>query len=1321
MQGRGLDQRTVIIAAVAIVLVVVGLLIIGGVSGIFGTATEDQAATDAAGTAAAQAAADQAATDQAQAALDAAATEQAQAALDAAATETAAVCPDGSARDEVGDPCNHDEDGDGVADDVDQCPEEGDMGAGVDENGCPLVDTDRDGVPDEDDQCPNEGDAGNGVDDEGCPYAPPSLSAGGSCASGTATFTISNAGGPMASAESFTVTDDGRTVHSGTFQLGAGESATISVSHAYGAISFQSASGLSVALDCPVPVLSVVGTCDNGMASFTITNSGGGMPGPKSFTITGPNGEVLGTGTINLGSGESASAGPVGPVVGRVILRMDDGTGSGSVVCEGETPPTVTVGGVCIAYNAVRFTVTNSGGAMQSAQSYTITDGAGNEVASGTVQLAGGASESFTAEGQPGTFTFTTRGVSATASTGPCAEPPDLAVSGVCMTGTSVEFTVNNSGGGMQNPQSYTITDGAGNEVASGTVQLAGGASESFTAEGQSGTFTFTTEGASGTASTEACAEPELSASGVCKAYNAVEFVVTNSGAVMRNPQGYTITDGEGNEVAGGEVQLGENESVTLVAEGAPGEFTLALGALTATASTGPCAEPVLAASGACNTYTSVEFVVQNTGNPMQTPEAYTITDGEGNEVAGGEVQLGENESVALVAEGAPGEFTLALAGETTTASTETCAMPDLAPSGACKTYISVEFVVTNSGDPMPTPESYTITDGEGNEVVGGEVQLGAGESVTLTAEGQPGVFTLTLAGERATVSTETCAPPPPPPSLEASGVCETFTEAAFTVTNTGGPMPTPGAYTITDGEGNEVAGGEVQLGDGESITLRAEGQPGVFTLTMPGLSVTASTEGCAPPTTQAPALTATGVCVEANAVEFTVTNSGGSMAAAESYTVTDGEGNQVASGTFQLGAGESIALTAEGQPGTFTLTFAGQSATASTEACREYVCGETVEGRNGFPVVKMPPSCEEDEAREVPWTPVPMGELGVCPDWLVYHTDITEDWEVFRLGEYPGKPDADANLTKGVGERVFDVAPSLSPDREWITFHSNRDGNWEIYIARTDGTEQRRVTYNEFAIDFDPVWSPTGQYIAYESIRDGNWNLYMIDVATGVETQLTDDPAYDINPFWAPGGDKLAFQSFRDGFWQIYELNIRTLAVERLSDGVGDDHDPQYSNNGQYIVFRSYRDGDKSVIYYMKADGSEVKRVSDVDGFAINHAWSPDDALIAYQSDLDGDNDIYVYKLASEQTRLVTDNEVEDYAPTWWCNAPVVVFTSVVTGDANIFDTPALPIEADPIIVEEEANQLTFEVSTDQYPGNTPPEEDASREGALPDKAKNR
>jgi Tol biopolymer transport system component len=317
--------------------------------------------------------------------------------------------------------------------------------------------------------------------------------------------------------------------------------------------------------------------------------------------------------------------------------------------------------------------------------------------------------------------------------------------------------------------------------------------------------------------------------------------------------------------------------------------------------------------------------------------------------------------------------------------------------------------------------------------------------------------------------------------------------------------------------------------------------------------------------------------------------------------------------------------------------------------------------GGVGFPAIDMS-ACVADNTNppRPAWTALEVQPGPVCVDWLVYHTNQTGDWEIFRIGDIPGKPGANADLTLGVGKGIDDIAPSLSPDRAWMAFASNRDGNWEIYIAATDGSGVKRVTYNTWAANLYPAWAPDGRHIAFESIRNGRWNLYLFDVVTGQETRLTNVLANDMNAFWSPDSSNLVFMSDRDGKWQIYKLDIATGQVTRLSDGRGNDYDPIYSPDGKLIAFRSYRGGSKNaVIYTMHADGSGVKAISNPAGDSRNQDWSYDGALLAYQTKTGNDLAVYVYQVATGKIRRVTDKSSVNYAPTWHCNSPLLVFTS--------------------------------------------------------------
>src|SRR5688500_8766133 len=74
-------------------------------------------------------------------------------------------------------------------------------------------------------------------------------------------------------------------------------------------------------------------------------------------------------------------------------------------------------------------------------------------------------------------------------------------------------------------------------------------------------------------------------------------------------------------------------------------------------------------------------------------------------------------------------------------------------------------------------------------------------------------------------------------------------------------------------------------------------------------------------------------------------------------------------------------------------------------------------------------------------------------------------------------------NPTKGPDSSF---TPAFSPDGRQIAFASNRDGNMEIYVMNTDGSNARRLTNTPTAYEVAPTWSPTGAQIAFTSDRVG-------------------------------------------------------------------------------------------------------------------------------------------------------------------------------------------------------------------------------------------
>jgi hypothetical protein len=92
------------------------------------------------------------------------------------------------------------------------------------------------------------------------------------------------------------------------------------------------------------------------------------------------------------------------------------------------------------------------------------------------------------------------------------------------------------------------------------------------------------------------------------------------------------------------------------------------------------------------------------------------------------------------------------------------------------------------------------------------------------------------------------------------------------------------------------------------------------------------------------------------------------------------------------------------------------------------------------------------------------------------------------------------------------DAAPRWSPNGGQVAFHSDRDGNWEIYVINVDGSWLRRITLNP-TTDVMPVWSPDGLRIAFRSDRGGKGGVWVTSGIGGGATKLIDAP---MGPDWA-------------------------------------------------------------------------------------------------------------------------------------------------------------------------------------------------------------
>src|SRR3989454_755895 len=186
----------------------------------------------------------------------------------------------------------------------------------------------------------------------------------------------------------------------------------------------------------------------------------------------------------------------------------------------------------------------------------------------------------------------------------------------------------------------------------------------------------------------------------------------------------------------------------------------------------------------------------------------------------------------------------------------------------------------------------------------------------------------------------------------------------------------------------------------------------------------------------------------------------------------------------------------------------------------------------------------------------------------------------------------------------VRDTARAALAGAGQVVFSSTRDGNYEIYVARADGSHPTRLT-NHPAEDRFPAWSPDGTRIAFVSDRDGNPDIYVMNADGSSLTRLTSDSALDGLPAWLPEGRRIVFVSRRAGEAQLYLMNADGSNRVQLTRGSTGNLLPAWSPDGARIAFQTNRDGDWEV-YVMNADGTGLVNLSVSRGPDVEPDWRP-------------------------------------------------------------------------------------------------------------------
>lgn len=256
-------------------------------------------------------------------------------------------------------------------------------------------------------------------------------------------------------------------------------------------------------------------------------------------------------------------------------------------------------------------------------------------------------------------------------------------------------------------------------------------------------------------------------------------------------------------------------------------------------------------------------------------------------------------------------------------------------------------------------------------------------------------------------------------------------------------------------------------------------------------------------------------------------------------------------------------------------------------------------------------------------------------------------------------------NLTQN---EAVDNFAEWSPDGEQIVFLSNRDHeNGDIYLMNADGSDVRNITHNE-APERNPQLSPDGRLMVYLTIENG-FEFYIVDIENGRRYFLTVAEDTDNCAKWSPDGTQLAV--YAD--FTVAVINADATGYRWLSDSAGTC--PAWSPDGERIAFAEMIEGSGGVseIYTIKPDGTDKQLISsELEAEEIVRlggiTWSPDGRYMAFSGLHETHVDVWALEVATGTIAPIDHTEFDESRPSWSRDGKQLAFQSDRNGDWEIF-----------------------------------------------------
>ena len=226
-------------------------------------------------------------------------------------------------------------------------------------------------------------------------------------------------------------------------------------------------------------------------------------------------------------------------------------------------------------------------------------------------------------------------------------------------------------------------------------------------------------------------------------------------------------------------------------------------------------------------------------------------------------------------------------------------------------------------------------------------------------------------------------------------------------------------------------------------------------------------------------------------------------------------------------------------------------------------------------------------------------------------------------------------------------TAPAWSPDGKWIAYQSDYDGDeqWDIFLVSPKTGKVVNLTQTREIAEINPTWSPDGRYLAYE-VKPKTSAAYEIDIYDMVMREVkhltanTPQDKRNTNPIWAKDGKDIVYTQVqaKGTDSNIFIADVATGKSTLLTPHKGEQRfsADDVSPDGKRVLVTSNAVNGYDNIGLLEIATNKITWLTKDKWEIRGHELSPDGKHITFSANVDGNEDIYLYDLASGKSEAL-------------------------------------------------------------------------------------